>query len=330
MIKAFSYCRRLMVHRLCVASWLALLAQTSMAQASAQAPIRLVVPFTPGTSIDFIARRLGPHLAQRLGRAVVVENKPGASGNIGTESVVRAPADGATLLVTVSTLVMNRALYPKLNFDPLRDLDPVTLTSWGQLVLVTNTQTGIRSAQELIARARARPGALNYGSPGAGTPHHLAMEVVKNQADLSITHVPYRGTGPALTDLLGGQIDVMFLPVHVALQHIKAGRLIALASGSDTQNPLLPDVPTLRQLKLGDMVVDMWFGILAPKGTSKVLIDQYNTEFKSILDLPEIRTAFSTEGMTTAHSTTEEFRQLMVRDAARWAAIIKSQNIVAD
>jgi tripartite-type tricarboxylate transporter receptor subunit TctC len=316
--------------RLWVVLCLGLSSLTSMAQSSAQAPIRLVVPFTPGTGIDFVARQLGPHLAQRLGRAVVVDNKPGASGNIGTESVIRAPADGATLLVTVSTLVMNRALYPTLNFDPLRDLDPVTLTSWGEMVLVANSHTGIHSAQDLIARARAKPGALNYGSPGAGTPHHLAMELVKKQARIFITHVPYRGSSPALNDLLGGQIDVMFLPVNVALQHIKSGRLIALASGSAAQNPLLPGVPTLRQLKLGDMVVDMWFGILAPKGMPKHVVNQYNTALKAILELPEVKAAFSAQGMSTAHSTPEELHQLMVKDAARWAEVIESQNIVAD
>lgn len=323
MINAFSS-RRLLT------ACLALLCLGSAAQPSAQAPIRLVVPFTPGTGIDVVARQLGPRLAQRMGRAVVVDNKPGASGNIGTESVVRAPADGTTLLVTVSTLVMNRALYPNVGFDPLRDLEPVSLTSWGQMVLVANSKTGIKTAQDLIARAQAKPGAMNYGSPGAGTPHHLAMELVKKQAKVLITHVPYRGTSPALADLLGGQIDVMFMPVNVALQHIRSGRLIALASGSAERNPMLPDAPTLRELNLGDMVVDMWFGVLAPKGTPRALIDQYNAEIKAILELPEVKTAFNTQGMTPAHSTPVEFQQLMANDASRWAEVIKSQNIVAD
>jgi tripartite-type tricarboxylate transporter receptor subunit TctC len=294
------------------------------------APLKLIVPFTPGTGIDLIARQVGPKLSERLGRPVVVENRAGASGNLGTEAVVRATPDGTTLLVTVSTLVMNRALYPGLSFDPVRDLDPVSITSWGQLVLVANPKTGIDTAPALIARAKARPGALNYGSPGNGTPHHLAMELVKKQAGVFITHIPYRGTGPAVTDLLGGQTDVMFLPIHVALQHVKAGNLRALAISSDKPHPLLPDVPPLRALQLGNLDVDMWYGVLVPKGTPKPLVERLNAELKSILALPEVRTAFETQGMTPAHSSAQEFGALIERDAVRWAEVIKAQRIRAD
>jgi tripartite-type tricarboxylate transporter receptor subunit TctC len=297
---------------------------------AAAAPIKLIVPFTPGTGIDLIARQIGPRLAERLGRAVVVENRTGASGNLGTEAVVRAAPDGSTLLVTVNTLVMNRALYPNLSFDAVRDLDPVTMTSWGQLVLVSHPKTGIAAANDLIARAKAKPGALNYGSPGNGTPHHLAMELVKNQAQVFITHIPYRGTGPAVTDLLGGQIDVMFLPIHVALQHVKAGSLRALAISSDKPHPLLPDVPPLRTLRLGDLDIDMWYGVLAPKGTPRPLVERLNAELKSILALPEVKTAFETQGMTPAHSSPQDFAALIERDAQRWAQVIKAQRITAD
>ena len=293
-------------------------------------PLRLIVPFTPGTGIDLIARQIGPKLSDRLGRPVVVENKPGASGNIGTEAVVRAPADGATLLVTVNTLVMNRALYPKLAFDPVVDLAPISLTSWGQLVLVASRHSGIQTAQQLIERARAKPGSINYGSPGNGTPHHLAMELVKNQAKVFMTHIPYRGTAPAVTDLLGGQIDVMFLPIHVALQQVKAGNLIALAISSDKPNPLLPGVPPLRAVGLGTSDVDIWYGVLAPKGTQRDFIDRLNKELGDILALPDVRAAFETQGMTAAHSTPEEFHALIDRDATRWAELIKAQHIVAD
>src|SRR5262245_36822321 len=296
----------------------------------AGAPIKLIVPFTPGTGIDLIARQVGPRLAERLGRPVVVDNRAGASGNLGTEAVVRAAPDGSTLLVTVNTLVMNRALYPNLAFDPVRDLDPVTLTSWGQLLLVASPKSGIASAQDLIARAKAKPGALNYGSPGSGTPHHLAMELVKSQAQIFVTHIPYRGTGPAVTDLLGGQIDLMFLPIHVALQHVKAGSLRALAISSDKPHPLLPDVPPLRTLQLGNLDVDMWYGVLAPKGTPKPLVERLNSELKGILALPEVKAAFETQGMTPSHSSPQEFATLIARDAQRWAQVIKAQRITAD
>lgn len=315
--------------RLLIAA-LALAGSRAYAQGTAQGPIKLVVPFTPGTGIDLIARQVGPHLAERLGRPVIVENKTGASGNLGTEAVVRAEPDGSTLLVTVNTMVMNRALYPKLSFDPVRDLEPVSLTSWGQLLLVASPKSGISSARDLIARAKANPGKLNYGSPGTGTPHHLAMELLKREAHVYMTHIPYRGTGPALTDLLGGQTDVMFLPIHVALQHVQAGKLKALAISSDKPSPLLPDVPPLRDLKLGELDVEMWYGILAPKGTPQPFVQRLNRELASILALPDVKQAFQTQGMTPAHSTPQAFGQLIAKDAKRWAEVIKTQGITAD
>jgi tripartite-type tricarboxylate transporter receptor subunit TctC len=295
-----------------------------------QAPIRLVVPFTPGTGIDLIARQIGPALSDRLKRPVFVENKAGASGNIGTQEVVRATPDGSTLLVTVNTVVMNAALYPKLAFNPVNDLVPVSLTSWGQLVLVANPGAKLDSLQGLVGGAKARPGALNYGSPGAGTPHHLAMELLKNRAKVSLTHISYRGTAPAVTDLLGGQIDVMFLPIHVALQHIKAGKLKALAISSDQPHPLLPGVPPLRTLHLGNMNVDMWYGVMAPKGTPRPFVERLNKELREILALPAVAQAFETQGMTPAHSTPQEFSKLMAADAKRWADLIRAQRIRAE
>ena len=298
--------------------------------AGKQSPVRLVVPFTPGTGLDLIARQIAAPLAERLKRPVFVDNKPGASGNIGTQDVVRSPPDGSTLLVSVNTLVMNPALYPKAGFNPLTDLTPVSFTSRGQLLLVSSTASKIETLPGLVALAKARPGALNYGSPGAGTPHHLAMELLKNRAQASLTHIAYRGTAPALTDLLGGQIDVMFLPIHVALQHVKAGKLVALAISSDKPNPLLPQVPPLSMLKLGNLNVDMWYGVLAPAGTPPPDIDRLNAELRDILALPAVASAFEAQGMTPEHSTPEAFRQVMVADARRWSDLIKAQGITAD
>jgi tripartite-type tricarboxylate transporter receptor subunit TctC len=317
------------VHRRSLLGSMVALAEAS-AWAQAEPPLRLIVPFTPGTGIDLIARQIGPHLAERLGRPVVVENRAGASGNIGTEAVVRAPADGSTLLVTVNTMVMNRALYPKLAFDPVRDLDPITLTSWGTLLLVAGKRAGVTTVEDLLAKARARPGALNYGSPGAGTPHHLAMELLKNRTGSFITHIPYRGTGPALTDLLGGQIDVMFLPIHVALQHVQNGNLKALGISSEKPSPLLPGVPPLRELKLGDLDVEMWYGVLAPKGTPAPMVERLNRELKDILSRADVKAAFETQGMLPTHSTADAFRQVIAADAKRWSDLIKAQGITAD
>ena len=264
------------------------LAQVQPAQ-SAQAPLRLIVPFTPGTGIDLIARTVGPRLAERLGRPVVVDNRAGASGNIGTEAVVRAAPNGQTLLVSVNTLVMNRSLYPKLPFDPVRDLMPVSLTSWGQLLLVTPPTSGYKTAADLVAAARAKPGRVNYASPGVGTPHHLSMELFKSTAGVFMTHIPYRGTGPALTDLLGGQVDAMFLPIHVALPHVRSGRLVALGLGSEKRHALLPQVPTLAEARSGNVNVDMWYGIFAPPGSAPEFVARLNRELGTDFDVERFR-----------------------------------------
>jgi tripartite-type tricarboxylate transporter receptor subunit TctC len=295
-----------------------------------QAPIKLIVPFTPGTGIDLIARTVGPKLSQRLGRPVVVENRVGASGNIGTEAVVRAAPDGQTLLVSVNTLVMNRSLYAGLNFDPVKDLAPVILTSWGQLLLVTHPKSNFKTAAELVAHAKANPGRINYASPGVGTPHHLSMELFKSTAQVFLTHIPYRGTAPAVTDLLGGQVDAMFLPIHVALPQIKAGKLVALGIGSDQRHPLLPNVPTLAEAKTGKVNVDMWYGIFAPKNTPTDIVQAFNREIKTILASEDVQKAFQPQGMDPANSTPEEFGKLVERDANRWAELIKIQNIKAE
>ena len=288
------------------------------------------MPFTPGTGIDLIARTVGPKLSERLGRPVVVDNRAGASGNIGTEAVVRAAPNGTTLLVSVNTLVMNRSLYPKLPFDPVKDLVPVSLTSWGQLVLVASPRTNFHTAADLVAAAKKRPGAINYASPGVGTPHHLSMELFKATNKVFLTHIPYRGTGPAVTDLLGGQVDVAFLPIHVALPHIKAGKLNALAIGSARRHALLPQVPTMEEARAGKINVDMWYGVFAPPGTPADFVQQVNRELHDILAAPDVRKAFETQGMDPATSSPEEFRRLVEQDAERWAQVIKSQGITAE
>ena len=299
-------------------------------QAGAGVPLKLIVPFTPGTGIDIVARTVGPRLGQRLGRPVVVENRAGASGNIGTEAVVRSAADGNTLLVSVNTLVMNKGLYPHLPFDPVRDLVPVSLTSWGQLILVAPPSAGFKSAGDLVQAAKATPGKLNYASPGVGTPHHMSMELLKQTAGVYLTHIPYRGTAQAVTDLLGGQVDAMFLPIHVALPHVKSGKLVALGIGSDKRHTLLPDLPTLKEARAGDFNVDMWFGIFAPPGTPADQVQRLNRELRDILATPEVRTAFQSQGMDPASSSPEEFSRLVTRDADRWAGLIRTANIRAE
>jgi tripartite-type tricarboxylate transporter receptor subunit TctC len=315
------------ISRRAALGWLTGLTGLQVQAQSSATPLRLMVPFSPGTGIDLIARTLGPKLSLRLNRPVVVENRVGASGNIGTEAVVRSAPDGATLLVSVNTLVMNRSLYPQLGFDPVNDLEPISQTSWGQLLLVTHPQSGWRTATDLVRVARQRPGQINYASPGVGTPHHLSMEMFKNTAQVFLVHIPYRGTGPAVTDLLGGQVDAMFLPIHVALPHVRSGRLTALAIGSSKRSPLLPDLPTFAEQRLGDVHVDMWFGIFAPKGTPAETIQLLNREINLLLTGEEVKKAFLSQGMDPRGSTPQEFAQLVQRDAERWARVVKAQGI---
>jgi tripartite-type tricarboxylate transporter receptor subunit TctC len=222
---------------------------------------------------------------------------------------------------------MNRSLYPQLPFDPVRDLVPVSLTSWGQLLLVTPPTTGFKTAQDLVRAATRMPGKLNYASPGVGTPHHLSMELFKQTARVYLTHIPYRGTAPAVTDLLGGQVDAMFLPIHVALPQIRAGKLVALGIGSDKRHPLLPGVPTLEEAHAGKVNVDMWYGIFAPPGTPPDFVNRLNRELRDILGTPDVRTAFQTQGMDPATSTPEEFRRLVETDSRRWSILITAQGI---
>ena len=234
-----------MRRRTFVAGLLTVPLATRAALAWPDQPIRLVVPYTPAGGPDMIARFVGDRLATRLGQPVVVENLPGASGNIGSQVVARAKPDGNTIMSQVNTLVMNPSLYKNMPYDPVADFAPIGLTAWGSLVLVAHPSQGPNTLAEFVAVAKASPRKIYYGSPGVGTPHHLSMALVETEAGIELVHVPYKGSAGAVQDLLGGQIPYMFLPVHVAAAYIKSGKLKALATGSAKRHPLLPDVPTL-------------------------------------------------------------------------------------
>jgi tripartite-type tricarboxylate transporter receptor subunit TctC len=301
------------------------------AHAWPEQPITLVVPYTPGTGIDLVARQLSARLPALLGQPVIVENIAGASGNIGSEKVARAKPDGYTLMVQVNTLVMNKSLYKSLAYDPVADFTPVSLTSWGTLLLVTNPNVQkTTSVAQMVAAAKANPGKLNYATPGVGTPHHLSMAMLLQSSGAEMLHVPYKGTAGAVTDLLGGRIDYMFLPVHVALQHIQAGKLKAIATGSDKRLPQLPDVPTLAESGIKGGNVDMWYGVLAPKGTPPAVVARLNKEIGAVLKQPEVAKAFEAQGMVPASSTPEEFGKLISKDATRWAEVVQRGGITAD
>ena len=302
----------------------------AQAQTWPSQPVRLIVGYTPGTGIDIIARSVGPKLQERLGQPFVVENKAGASGNIGSELVARSKPDGHTLLVAPGTMVMVPALFKSLPFDTVKDFTPVSLAAVGSLLLVAAPSAGIDSVAQLVATSKANPGKLNYGSPGVGTPHHLSMELFKNVTGASITHVPYKGTAGAITDLLGGQIGVMFVPIHVALPHVKAGKLKALALGSAKRHPTAPDIPTLAELGVPGVEVDIWYGFLAPAGTPRDVVARLNAELKAVLALPDIQSSFASQGLDTVSSTPEEFASLIERDIPRWARVVREAKIAAE
>ena len=311
----------------------AILALAGAANAHAGAwpdhPITFIVPYTPATGIDLVARQLAVPLGKVLGQPIVVENIPGASGNIGTERVAHAKPDGYTFMVQVNTLVMNHGLYKNLPYDPVKDFAPVSLASWGTLLLVEPANRPWKTTQDLIAAARQAPGKLTYATPGVGTPHHLSMALFAQQAGIDMLHVPYKGSAGAVTDLLSGQVDTMFLPVHVALPLIDAGKLRALATGSPKRLRQLPDVPTLTETGIKEGDVDMWYGVLAPKGTPKDIIDRMNKEIALALQSPAIAKSFEAQGMVPASSTPAEFHSLIVKDDQRWLKLVDQAHISA-
>ena len=292
--------------------------------------VRIVVPYTPSTGMDILARTLAPRLGTAWGQAIVVDNKPGASGNLGAAQVAKATPDGLTLLMGVNTLVINPALYANMTYDPLKDLAPIGLCATGSFLLVASTASKIRSVDELVKAARARPGALDYASPGIATPHHMAMELFKLQAKVSITHIPFSGTAGAVGAVLSGDVPLMFLPVHVALAQVKGGRLVVLAAAGEKRTSLAPDVPTLAELGYKGVEADLWYGMLAPAGTPRDIVMKVNADMIRVLAMAEVKTALAAQGMEVTPSSPEEMAALMRKDATRWAAVVKQAGIKAE
>ncbi len=309
---------------------MALCAALTQAQTWPTQPVRIVVPFTPGTGMDTIARTVQPRLAERLGQSVVVVNTPGASGNIGADHVAKSSPDGYTVLMGANTMLMASQLYKNVPFDPIKDFSPVSLAAWGTLMLVANPKTGILSMQDLIARSRAKPGSVVFGSPGVGTPHHMAMELFKAQTGLFMLHVPYRGSAGFTQDILSGEIMVGFLPVHVAQSFVTSGKLTALAVGSPKRHPVAPTVPTFEELGVKGVDVDLWYAFFAPARTPASVVNRLNTEIAAILRLPEVREVLGKAGMDAAASSSDELAALSAKDYPRWGAVIKRNGITAE
>ena len=301
---------------------------SAIAQTYPSQPIKFVVPFTPGTGMDIIARTVGPKLTERLGQPVIVENRPGASGNIGAEIVAKSPADGYTIMVGANTLVIAPHLYTSVPFDPLADFAPVMIAATTTLVLVANPNSGIGSVADLIARAKAQPGKLTYGSPGVATPHHMAMELFKDLTGTDLLHVPYKGSAGAVTDLVSGQINVMFLPIHQVLPYRESGRLKLLAAGGAKRHPSAPELPTLVELGVkGAEAADIWYAYYAPKGVPAPVIEKLNGELRAIHALPEVKATLAKVGLDVTSSTPDELYALMKRDYARCGEIVRKNHI---
>jgi tripartite-type tricarboxylate transporter receptor subunit TctC len=293
-------------------------------------PIKIIVPYTPGTGIDILARLIGQRLSEKLGVGVVVDNRPGASGSIGTEAVSKAAPDGYTLLATASTLVTNVPLQKSVPYDPIKGFTPIGPTAIGNLALVVNPSVPARSVKELVALAKAKPGELNYASPGSGTPHHLAFELFKLHYGVNITHVPYKGTAGAVTDLLGGQVQTMFLPVHVALPQVQVGKLRMLASGGAQRSPVTPDIPSLAEEGMTEIDVDIWYAFLGPPGLAKEQVTLLNTQVNAILREPEVRDTLLKQGLNPTPGSPEDLSRMIAADLERWTAVVRAAKIEAD
>lgn len=309
---------------------LLLLAGTAWAQTWPAQPIKIIVPFTPGTGMDTIARTVAPRLSERLGQPVVVTNMPGASGNIGADHVAKSNPDGYTVLMGANTMLIASQLYKNVPFDPVRDFSPVSMAAWGTLMLVANPKTGIKSMADLIARAKARPGSISFGSPGVGTPHHMAMELFKVQTHLFMLHVPYRGTAGYTQDLLSGELNVGFLPIHIAQGFVNSGRLVALAVGSAKRHLLAPTVATFEELGVKGVDVDLWYAFFTPAKTPAAVVNRLNAEMVAIMKLPEVREVLGKAGMDAASSTPGELDAVVHKDYPRWGQVIKRNSIAAE
>jgi tripartite-type tricarboxylate transporter receptor subunit TctC len=306
------------------------LAAGALAQTYPAKPIHVIVPFAVGGGVDLLTRVLAPRLAEQLGQPVIVDNRPGASANIGAEATAKAAPDGYTLLMASSIIAVNRTLMPKLPYDALRDFTFVARVGFAPSVLVCLPSFPAKSVAELIALAREKPGTLSFGSPGIGSSHHLAGEMLKQSAKIDALHVAYKGGAPAINDLLGGQISFMFAIPSEVLPQVNAGRLRALAVGSRQRVSFLPEVPTLRESGVADFEAITWWGLAAPAGTPRAIVDRLNAETNKALALPAVKEALARLGVEAYPTTPEQFAEYFAGEAAKYATLVKAAGIKAE
>jgi tripartite-type tricarboxylate transporter receptor subunit TctC len=304
---------------------------SAQANAWPDKPIRLVVPFAPGGVTDIVARLASNDLSKALGQPVVVDNRPGAAGNIGAEAVARAPADGYTLLMgTVGTQAINPSLYKKATFDATTAFAPITLIASVPNILVINPSLPVKSVSELVSYGKAHPDKLTFASSGAGTSIHLSGEMFKDSAGVQMTHVPYRGGALAVNDLVGGQVNLMFDNLPTSLPFVKSGKLKALAVTSAKRSPALPDVPTMMEAGIKNFESGSWFGVLAPAGTPAAIVNRLNAELQKIIARPEFIQKLHQNGAEPVAKGPAPFAQHIKAETAKWAAVVKAADVSLD
>ncbi len=319
-----------LIARLSAGLLAAAFAAPALAQSYPAKPVRIVVPYPPGGPNDIVARTVGQKLSEQLGQPVIVDNKPGASGNIGAESVAKSPPDGYTLLLLTTGHTINPSLYPKLGYDLEKDLAPVTQLTAGPMVVVANPSLPAKNIKELISLAKAKPGSLNFGSAGNGSSTHLAPELFSSMAGIKMNHIPYKGSAPALTDLMAGQIQVAFDFMISAMPHVKSGKIKALAVTSTTRSPAAPDLPTVAESGVPGFEVIGWNGLVVPARTPKDVVAKLNAELKKALDQPDAKERFAAQGFSATWTTPEKFGAYIESEHAKWAKVVKDSGAKID
>jgi len=306
------------------------LAGPLMAQTYPTQPIRLIAPFPPGGSVDITARLIAEPLGKDLGQRIVIENRSGASGNIGMDVAARAAPDGYTIVLNTIPLVTNQSLFEKLTWDPIRDFAPIGMVATSPHVLVVPAKVPVKSVDDLVKLARSKPGRLSYASAGVGTTFHFCGEMFKDSTGTFILHVPYRGGGPALLDTLAGQVDMSFPTLSAALPHVKAGTLRALAVTDTRRSALLPDVPTMQEAGVKDFQFTQWLALLAPAKTPPAVVNRLNAALKNALNAPEVKEKFQSQAFESFITTPEEAGRYLAAEVQRFSKLIKARGITAN
>ena len=307
------------------------LATASFAQEWPAGPVHIVVPFGPGSTPDIVARIVGERLSARLGKPTIVDNKPGAGGNIGTDAVAKAAPDGQTIGLSIAgPLAVNTLLYKSLPYDPARDLAPVTIAATQPSVLVVTPRLGVSNTAELVALLKSNPGKYNYSSMGGGSISHLAMEALAARSATQIVHVPYSGSAPAVLALLSGEVDLACLPAAAVMGQIKAGKLKAIAVATEKRSSALPDIPTLREAGIENVFADAWMGFVVPARTPAAVVKRLQDEIVHVLGEPEVRDKLRAQYMDVVAGSPSEFRAVMHADVERWRPVIEKNHIKLD